>query len=80
MILNYFLPKKSEATEREINLLYIDGSKKGDFRFYLDNVTTIKEIGLIEKLDQVGFRDTYCDQPFRYQTKLLKLLLETSMI
>ena len=51
MILNYFLPKKSEATEREINLLYIDGSKKGDFRFYLDNVTTIKEIGLIEKLD-----------------------------
>lgn len=37
-------------------------------------------MNLLDKLREVEFRDTYCDQPFRYHKKLLEMLLETSYI
>lgn len=46
-------------------------------RFYLEEPTSLQELALIDKLALVGFRDTYCDQPFRYHAKLLQMLLES---
>ena len=50
-----------QLTEKEAKLLYIDGSINiVDMRFYLEDIVTLEEMSLIDKLRQVEFRDTYC--------------------
>ena len=47
-------------------------------KFYLEDIVTLKNMKLMDKLKLVEFRDTYCDLPFTYHSKLLQMLLETS--
>jgi len=47
-------------------------------KFYLEDIVTLDNMTLMNKLKLVEFRDTYCDLPFTYHSKLLQMLLETS--
>jgi hypothetical protein len=45
-------------------------------RFYLNDIQTLENLTLMQKLEAVEFKDTYCDLPFLYHRQLLSLFLE----
>ena len=47
--------------------------------FYLGDQVYLNADSLFEKLQEADFRDSYRDEPFRYHSKLLDLLLQTSL-
>ncbi|KAL4438400.1 hypothetical protein ABPG74_009439 [Tetrahymena malaccensis] len=79
LVLNSFLPLEG-LNELEIKLTYSDGAKKtSDIQFYFEDVNTMEDQNLIDRLMEVDFRDTYLDQPFRYHAKLLNCLLYSTL-
>ena len=81
ILLNSLLPMK-KITEKEHKILYSThrDSNKNEIRFYFDdsfdNKAHLKT--LLEKLEETAFQDTYRDEPFIYQAKLLEVLLMTT--
>ena len=79
LVLNSFFPQ-GDLTEREVMLLYADGSKGKNLVLCLTDVTTLDNIDFHSKLIDVDFRDTYYDQPFVYHMKLLEMILQAVYI
>ena len=63
-----------------MKMLFVDGSKNNELRFYLNDIVTLEGMSFMEKLKEVDYRDTYCDMPFLYHEKLLDLLLQSVLI
>lgn len=77
MVLNNILT--SELNDRCIKLLYADGMKDKDIKFYLDDAVYIHDDGFLKKLEDVQFKDTFRDEPFRYHRRILDILVQTTM-
>lgn len=78
MVLNALLP--NEMNDRQIKILYADGMKEKDVRFYLNDQVFPNKDPVLKKLEDVDFRDTFRDEPFRYHRKLLDILLQTTLV
>ncbi|KRW98864.1 MIR motif [Pseudocohnilembus persalinus] len=77
-VLNTFLPIKENA-KKEIKLLYADGSEVQNIGLNFEDTSSIEELNFLEKLKEVGFRDTFRDEPFLYHARLLDLILKTTL-
>lgn len=75
LILNQFLPQQDHLEDSHIKLLYIDPKRPNDMQFQLDDLVTLDSLSLLDKLREVGFKDTYCDYPYKYHAKLLEMFL-----
>ena len=53
----------------------MDPLVNNNVEFSLEDILSLEYITLFEKMEEIDFRDTYCDQPFTYHAKLLELLL-----
>ncbi len=78
MVLNSLLP--NELDERSIKILYADGMKEKYIRFYLQDQVFPEKDHLLKKLEDVEFRDTFRDEPFRYHQRLLDILLQSTLV
>ncbi|CAK81479.1 unnamed protein product (macronuclear) [Paramecium tetraurelia] len=79
LILNTFLPMR-ELKETEQRLLYAEGSQQKDLRFYFEDQFLDSEENLLHQLEAIDWKDCYRDEPFLYHSKILDLLLQTSLI
>jgi hypothetical protein len=62
-------------TDRSIKVLYADGMKEKDIRFFVNDVVYSEKDSFIKKMEDVDFKDTFRDEPFRYHSRLLDVLL-----
>lgn len=78
LILNEFLPAK--LTEKEHKFLYSFSKNQQISRFYFDEsfIKGNERLSLLEKLEEMGFQDTYRDEPFYYHARLLEVLRVTT--
>lgn len=52
--------------ERDIKILYCDGSRNGVLKFCLDDPIQDPSLSFVDKLREIDFKDTFRDEPFYY--------------
>jgi len=77
-VLNSFIPLKNIG-EKELKLLYSDGSDPNEIRLYFEDFSTLEDLDFLQKLKEVDFRDTYRDEPFQYHVRLMNLMLKATL-
>lgn len=77
LVLKAFLPQR-DFSEKDHKLLYSLPSKDNKVQFYFDEPFFSKRLNFLAHLTETDFKDTYRDEPFHYQRKLLEVLLTTT--
>lgn len=77
LVLKSLLPQK-DFTEREHKILYSLPNASNKIDFYFDELFVPKRLDFLLHLQENDFQDTYRDEPFHYQNKLLEVLLMTT--
>jgi hypothetical protein len=78
MVLNSFLPGKV-FSEKEKKLMYCFQSKmKKELYFLFDEFVDINKTNILDALEEVGYRDTYRDEPYLFHAKLLEVFMTTA--
>lgn len=78
IVLNALLPP--ELGEKELKVLYCDGSKPNNTRLHLDDPIHDPGLTFTEKLREIDYRDTFRDEPFHYHARLIDILIQTTLV
>ncbi|CAD8168125.1 unnamed protein product [Paramecium pentaurelia] len=77
LIQNSLLP--IEFGEKDMKILYCDGSRNTDLKLFLDDPIQEPDLKFVDKLREIEYRDTFRDEPFYYHAQLLDILIQTTL-
>lgn len=77
LVLKALLPQ-GDLCEKDHKILYSLPSNDNRVQFYFEEAFVSKRLSFLAHLSETDFKDTYRDEPFLYQRKLLEVLLTTT--
>lgn len=77
IVLNSFLPAK-EMNDNQLKMLYAQATESQEVQFFLQDIPQLEEIPFLKKLQEIGFKETFRDEPFIYHAQICDLLLKTT--